>query len=128
MWIQIKLNPIASLVPKAARLSSIPVCCQRTYLKTNNTKNAWLPLNHKTVVCCFISYTKLSIEELFWVLNYAHFFFFIHLAILWWSIWQDSEHYCFEGSFLTVNDAHLEDVNTNIFKNTPFSVPCLPLC
>lgn len=29
MWIQIKLNPIASLVPKAANLSSIPVCCQR---------------------------------------------------------------------------------------------------
>lgn len=41
-------------------------------MKTNNKKDAWLPLNHKTVVCYFISY-KSTDEELFGVSDYAHF-------------------------------------------------------
>lgn len=60
-----KLNPIASLVPQAANFSSIPLRCQKTYLKKNNKKDEWLPLKYKTVVCCFISYKKLSNKELF---------------------------------------------------------------
>lgn len=37
----------------------------QTYLKKNNKKDEWLPLKYKTVVCCFISYKKLSNKELF---------------------------------------------------------------
>lgn len=115
MWIQIKLNPIASLVPKAANPNSIPVCSQRTYLRTNNKKDAWLPLNHKTVVCCFISHKKLSDEELFWVSNYAHFLYLllfyddlfdriVNIAVFWLS---------------TMNTLKTRT------QNIPFSVPCL---
>lgn len=67
MWIQITLNSIASLAAKAANLNSISVSCQREkghIWKLTIKKDSWLPLNHKTVVCCFISYKKSSNEEL----------------------------------------------------------------
>lgn len=127
---------ILQLLNKGSRFKSKCLCLLSKRKETGGhvwkrtiKEDVWLPLNHRTVVCCFISYMKSSDERLFGLSNCA-IFFFLHIAILRQSFWQNYKRDCELKAtfFLTVNNESKRAVNTHTrkyFKNAPFSHPCL---